>query len=154
MFRSLMPARTRGDDAFMSFQREMNRMLDDVSRSYTALGRADDAPLLPSIDVKDNGETIEVEVELPGVDEKDVQVTFEDGALTIKGEKKFEKEDAKSGHYVRERNYGAFYRTLELSGIDAEKISATFAKGVLKVSLPKLNEAQAKSRKIEIKAVK
>jgi len=90
--------------------------------------------------------------ELPGVDEKDVQVTFDDGVLTIKGEKKTEKEETKAGYHVSERSYGSFLRTLDLpTDIDAEKISAKCVKGVLKITLPKLAEAKSKAKKIEIR---
>lgn len=158
MFRSLLPfGRTdlaRADDPFASLQRQMNRLFDDAFAGYAPLARAGSgATLAPSIDVKETDKAIEVEAELPGVDEKDVQVTLEDGVLTIKGEKKAEKEESKKGYYMSERSYGSFLRSFELpAGIDADKVNATFTKGVLKVTLPKPAEAQAKAKKIEIKA--
>lgn len=158
MFRSLLPSgRTdlsRTDDPFASFQRQMNRLFDDAFSGYLPIARAGNgAALSPSIDVKETDNAIEVEAELPGVDEKDVQVTLEDDVLTIKGEKKAEKEETKKGYYMSERSYGSFLRSFELpGGIDADKVKATFAKGVLKVTLPKPVGAQAKTKKIEIKA--
>jgi HSP20 family protein len=158
MFRSLLPlARTdltRTDDPFTSLQRQMNRLFEDTFSNYAPVGRAGTgAALSPSIDIKETDTAIEVEAELPGVDEKDVQVTLDDGVLTIKGEKKAEKEETKKGYYMSERSYGSFLRSFELpAGIDADKVQATFAKGVLKVALPKPVGAQAKAKKIEIKA--
>jgi HSP20 family protein len=158
MFRSLLPfGRTdlaRSDDPFLSLQRQMNRLFDDAFTGYVPAPRnGNGATVAPSIDVKETDKGIEVEAELPGVDEKDVQVTLEDNVLTIKGEKKAEKEESKKGYYMSERSYGSFMRSFELpAGIDAGKVSATFTKGVLKVSLPKPAAAEAKAKKIDIKA--
>jgi len=157
MFRSLLPATRRGslasfDEPFSSLQREINQLIDDAFRGYPVLSKNGKMVVTPSMDVKETDKTIEVEAELPGVDEKDVQVTFDDGVLTIQGEKKTEKEETKAGYHVSERSYGSFFRSLELpAGIDADKISANCAKGVLKVTLPKLAGAQTKAKKIEIK---
>lgn len=155
MIRSLLPFGrtdlTRADDPFASFQRQMNRLFEDAF-NVPMRGNAPPALLAPSIDVKETDKAIEVEAELPGVDEKDVQVTLENDVLTIKGEKKAEKEETKQGYYMSERSYGSFFRSLEMpTGIDADKVNASFAKGVLKVTLPKPIGAQAKSKKIEIK---
>jgi len=151
MFRSLIPSSHRVGEPFSSLQREINRLFEDTFGAIEPTG--DGKPfVMPSIDVKETDKAVEVEAELPGVDEKDVQVTFEDGVLTIKGEKKTQKEESKAGYRVSERSYGSFVRTLDLpSGIDADKISADCAKGVLKITLPKLAEARSKAKKIEIK---
>lgn len=157
MLRSLLPATRRGslasfDEPFSSLQREINRLIDDAFRGYPVLSKNGKMVLIPSMDVKETDKTIEVEAELPGVDEKDVQVRFDDGVLTIQGEKKTEKEETKAEYHVSERSYGSFFRLLELpAGIDADKISANCAKGVLKVTLPKVAGAQTKAKKIEIK---
>jgi HSP20 family protein len=154
MFRSLMPFSRRGDDPFALLQREINRLFDDSFGVALAPRAGNGVPTLltPSIDVKETDKGIEIEAELPGVDEKDIQVTLEDDVLTIKGEKKLEKEESRKGYYMSERSYGSFLRTLQVpAGIDAEKVAATFAKGVLKVTLPKPAAAQAKTKKIDIK---
>lgn len=150
MFRSLIPSSHRAGEPFSSLQREINRLFEDT---FSGAVGSDGKPfVMPSIDVKETDKAVEVEAELPGVDEKDVQVTFEDGVLTIRGEKKTQKEESKDGYRISERSYGSFLRTLDLpSGIDAEKISANCAKGVLKITLPKLAEALKKAKKIEIK---
>lgn len=157
MFRSLIPfSRTdlsRTDDPFAALQRQMNRLFDDAfSGSLPALRAGNGAALAPSIDVKETDKAIEVEAELPGVDEKDVQVMLEDNVLTIRGEKKAEKEESKKGYYMSERSYGSFLRSLELpTGVDPDKVNATFNKGVLKVTLPKPPAAQSKAKKIDVK---
>lgn len=151
MFRSLMPFARRGDDPFYSLQREMNRLFDDTFRGLPAVpgnGKA----LAPSMDVKETDKAVVVQAELPGVDQKDLELTYVDGVLTIKGEKKAEKEESKAGYHLTERNYGSFFRSLAIDDIDAEKIDARFDKGVLTVTLPKLAPAQAKTKKIDVKA--
>lgn len=145
----------RSDDPFGSLRREMNRMFEDTFGNFLApmregIGRG---MLAPSVDVKETDKELEVTAELPGVDEKDVQVTLEDDVLTIKGEKKLEKEESREGYHVSERSYGSFFRSLPMpSGVDPNKVNATFSKGILKVTLPKPAGAQAKAKKIDIKA--
>ena len=93
-----------------------------------------------------------LEVELPGVDEKDVSVTFNNGYLTIKGEKKAEREEKKDNYYLAERSFGSFERSLRLPDtLDDSKIEAKFGKGVLTVTAPKRPEALKAERTIEIK---
>jgi HSP20 family protein len=101
-----------------------------------------------------------VTAELPGLDQKDVDVSVEDGLLTIKGEKIQEREEKKERDeeqkkvYLYERSYGSFYRSFALPpAVDAAKVNAVCAKGVLKVHLPKSAEAKPNGRKIEIKSV-
>jgi HSP20 family protein len=94
-----------------------------------------------------------ITAELPGIDQKNVEVNVANGAITIKGEKKEETEEKKKDYYVSERRYGSFERYFGLpDGVDADKIEATFKNGVLKVTLPKTAEAQQAAKKIEVKA--
>lgn len=158
MLRALTPLRHRSDllttnDPFASFQREMNRLFDATMGGHVTQGNGNGARIVaPSMDVKETDKTIEVETELPGVDEKDVQVVLDNDVLTIKGEKKAEREETKKDYYVSERSYGSFTRSLGLpAGIDAGKVNATFSKGVLKVVLPKPTGVESKVKKIEIK---
>lgn len=100
---------------------------------------------------KDDG--FEIKAELPGVDEKDVEVKLVHGGLLIKGEKKARSEDKKADYVVCERNYGWFERYFELpEDVATDKIVATFAKGILTVALPKTQQARLQDRKIEVKA--
>jgi HSP20 family protein len=105
----------------------------------------------PTIDMVDAKDEIVLRADLPGLDDKSIDVTVQDGAVTISGERKEEKEEKKEDYYYAERTYGAFSRTVMLpTGVDADKVKATFKKGVLEVHLPKSREA--KGRKIDIKA--
>ena len=91
--------------------------------------------------------------DLPGMDEKNIEVKVVNGNLIIKGEKQEEKEEKKKDYYLHERHFGSFERSFEVTdGVDADKIEATFKKGVLTVTLPKKPEAQKPAKKIEVKS--
>ena len=108
-------------------------------------------PWTPAVDMVDEKDAIVVKVDLPGLDQKDIEVTVQDGTLTIRGERKEEKEETKDNYYCSERSYGAFLRSLPLpQGVEADQVKATFKKGVLEVRLPKAKEAKGKT--VEIKA--
>jgi HSP20 family protein len=105
----------------------------------------------PAIDMIDRKDEIVVHADLPGLDEKDIEITVDDGQLSIRGERKEEHETKEEGVYRCERWAGAFCRNLALPpGVDADKIQATFKKGVLEIHLPKTTDA--KGKKVEIKA--
>jgi HSP20 family protein len=107
----------------------------------------------PVVDFAETEKGYEVTAELPGMNEKNIEVKFADGVLTIKGEKQEEKEEKKKDYYMSERSFGSFHRALQLpNGIDPEKIEASFTNGVLKVTLPKSTEAQKAEKKIPVKA--
>ena len=90
---------------------------------------------------------------MPGLDEKNIDVKFADGVLTIKGEKQEEKEEKKKDYYLHERSYGSFHRAFQVpAGVDGDKIEASFNKGVLTVTLPKSAQAQKAEKKITVKA--
>ena len=109
--------------------------------------------IAPRVDVSEDDQAYEITAEMPGVEEKDVEVTVKDDRLTLRGEKKSEKEEKKKDYHMTERSYGSFERSFRLPGnVDAENIKAEFAKGVLTLTLPKTAEAKAKERKIAIKA--
>lgn len=104
-------------------------------------------------DVAETDNAYEITLELPGIDEKDVEVSVTDDIVTIKGEKKVEKETKDKDRHVTERSYGAFRREFRVpASVDQDRVDASFSKGVLTVSLPKTEEAQSKPRKIEVKA--
>jgi HSP20 family protein len=104
------------------------------------------------LDVSETDKEIKVTAELPGVDEKDVEITLTDDLLTIKGEKKVEEERKDDSYHMVERSYGSFARSLRLPfSVDQDKVEARFEKGVLTVRLPKPAEAQRPARRIEIK---
>ncbi|MBD9498495.1 Hsp20/alpha crystallin family protein [Ensifer adhaerens] len=138
-----------------SLQRDVNRIFEDfwkrLDQPFGAFGRWDTGG--PRMDVTETESAIEVSVELPGIDQKDVDVSLTNSALTIKGEKKSEQEESKKGYHLLERSYGSFYRSIPLpSGVDEDKVAAQFKNGVLTVTLPKTEEALSRVRKIEVKA--
>lgn len=150
-----------------SLRGEIDRVFDDFARGFgrPLFGRGffDLEPFrrfdrqlavnAPAVDLVEKEDRYLVTAELPGIDEKDVDVKIADNILTIKGEKKEEREEREKGRYLSERRYGAFTRSFQLpTGVDEAKIEATFEKGVLTVTLPKTAEAKAKEKKIAIKA--
>jgi HSP20 family protein len=152
--RSLIPVGRSRDLArreypFTSLQREIERVFDDFTRGFPAFtgGRE----LMPSMDVTETDKEIEVTAELPGLEEKDVQINVADNVLTIRGEKKSEKEEKDKDYRLVERSYGSFARSIELPpGVDPDKIQASISKGVLKVTVPRPAPAQVK--KIDVKS--
>lgn len=146
----------RWDEDFapmMPLRREMDRLFGDFFRGVGVPAAFNGAALTPHVDVKENDREITVTAELPGVAEKDVEVSISGDILTLKGEKKAEKEE-KDGNYHRvERRYGSFHRSFTLpSEVDAEKVAAAYKNGVLTVTLPKSKAAREASRKIAVKA--
>ena len=151
---------------FANLRREIDRLFDDFAwgsswRMPSPRSLFDVEPFrrgegswgkVPAVDIADTEKAYEVTAELPGIDEKNVEVKFANGVLTIKGEKREEKEEKKKDYHLSERRYGAFQRSFTVpDGIDADKIDATFKDGVLTVSLPKTAEAQKKEKQIAIK---
>jgi HSP20 family protein len=109
-------------------------------------------PKAPAVDVSETDKAYEVTAELPGMDESNIEVRLADDVLTIKGEKKDEKEEKKKDYYVSERRFGSFQRAFTVPpGVDINKIEANFKNGVLTVTLPKSAQAQKSEKKIEIK---
>ncbi|MDQ7249883.1 Hsp20/alpha crystallin family protein [Dongia sedimenti] len=158
--RSNVPSRGGYDvDPFTAMRRDMDRFFDDMMKGFgsssNGLPVAFTGAAAPRIDVKETETGLEVSAELPGVDEKDVEVELQDDVLTIRGEKKIEKEegDKEKGYHLMERSYGSFARSITLPfEADSEKVSADFSKGVLKVVIPRPATAVAKTKKIEVKA--
>lgn len=153
-----LPAESRSDDdsPIASLQREMNRVFDSF---WSGAGRpfgnlpAAFATGAPRTDVVETEDGVEVTVELPGMEEKDIEVTLTDEAVTIRGEKKIERKEEKKGYYVSERSYGTVFRTVPLpSGVDSDKAEAKFRNGVLSVHLPHSAEARAKVKKVAVKS--
>ncbi|MEJ2124604.1 MAG: Hsp20/alpha crystallin family protein [Alphaproteobacteria bacterium] len=144
----------RYSDPFQVLRGEMDQLFDSF------LGGGFPTPrmlsrknaLVPHLDVKENDTAILIEAELPGLAEGDVDLTLQDGILSITGEKKFEQSEEKDNYHVMERRYGSFQRMLRMPDtVDDEKVEAKFDKGILKVILPKKPEAIRQPRKIDIK---
>ncbi len=139
---------------FGSLQRQMNRLFEDFTRGWPALEPMTGG-FYPSIDVEETDEAVKIEADLPGMSEQDVEVTLSpDGsALTLRGERKSEKEKRTKGGYHVERSYGSFERVIELpSSVEQEKVEASFKSGVLTITLPKSPEAKQGAKRIPVKA--
>jgi len=159
--KSLLPdvvrrTRTENDNPFYMLQKEMNSLFDSFFRGFEVAPRkfaADFGDFTPSVDVKENDKEFIIKAELPGVEEKDVEVTVTNDSVMIKGEKKEEKEDKDKNYYYMERSYGSFSRVIPLEvEIEANKAEARFKNGVLEVKIPKSQTAKAKGTKVPIKA--
>ncbi len=152
-------APTRYTDPFHSFRSEMDRVFDNFLTglpSLTGLRQGFPATeglsMTPTLDVKENEKEIVVKADLPGIDEKDINLTFHDGVLTLRGEKKSEHTDERENYHVMERSYGSFQRAIRVpETIDEDKVEARFDKGVLTVTLPKRPELVKAQKKIEIR---
>ncbi|MEJ2720002.1 MAG: Hsp20/alpha crystallin family protein [bacterium] len=138
-----------------SLQHEMNRLFDDIFdgggvRPFPEEDRL--STFQPSIDVSETAKSMKVTAELPGMRENDIDVILEDGELVISGEKTEETTDGNERRYRRETRYGSFQRVIPLTGeVDADKVTASFENGVLKVTLPKVPDREGKTgKKIEI----
>jgi HSP20 family protein len=146
---------SRPRDAFTAMRDEMDRMFERFESGWPrwpTLFRRNGEVTVPELDVRENTNSITVEAELPGVDEKDISVTLANGMLTIKGEKKQEKEEKGENYHVTERSFGSFERAIRLpDSVDEAKVEAKFDKGVLKITAAKKPEAVKAERKIDIK---
>lgn len=133
------------DDLFSDFFREFG--IEPFSKSVT------EGAFIPRIDLSEDDKSITLNAELPGMDDKDIQINIADDLLTIEGEKKFEHEEKKKNYHHIERSFGKFKRVIPLSSeVDQEKIAANFKKGLLTVTMPKLESAKPKTKKIEVKS--
>lgn len=150
---------------FEGLRREVERLFDDFDRGawrfplhrsllpIESFRRGLAAGSVPAVDITEGEKAYEVTAELPGMDEKNIEVKLANGTLTIKGEKQEEKEEKKKDYYLQERSFGSFERSFPLpEGVDRDKIEASFKKGVLTVTLPKTPEAQKAEKKITVKA--
>ena len=142
---------------FRSLQREVNRVFrdffDEANLPDVGFGASFTPGVAPKMDIAETDKAFEVTAELPGIDEKDVELSVDEGVLTIKGEKKAETEEKKKNYHRIERSYGAFQRSLALPpSVNVEAIEATFKKGVLTVTLPKTAKAVEKAKKIQVKS--
>lgn len=149
-------------DAWRSFRTEMDRLFDRFSGGFgmpsfsrlldiAPAARPEFTMPVPAVDISEDDAGYKITAELPGLEEKDVEVTLTDDVLTIKGQKSAESEKKEKNLYLSERSYGAFQRAFVLpDGVDADKIAADVAKGVLTVTVPKAAPAQKKT--IEVKA--
>lgn len=162
--KSDVPAKTEERTPFENLRREIDRLFDDfhpfdwrlpsrvLGFEVPRISRAE-WQVAPAMDLVEKDDAYEITAELPGLDEKNVEIKLSNHTLTIKGEKSEEKEDRQKDYYLSERRYGSFQRSFQLpEGVDADKIDANFAKGVLTVKLPKTAEAKKAEKQIAVKA--
>ncbi|MCL6470620.1 MAG: Hsp20/alpha crystallin family protein [Ralstonia sp.] len=150
--------------AFDNLRQEVARVFDDFDRGFHLFpfhrAALDIAPFwrrewaltsAPAVDVVETDKAYEIKADLPGMEEKDVEVKLVNSGLTIKGEKQEEKEEKQKDYYLHERHFGAFERSFRMpDGVDTDKIQASFKNGVLTVTLPKTDAAQAASKTIPV----
>jgi HSP20 family protein len=145
--------RREDDSPFTAMQREMNRMFDVFNHNW-GLGAFPEftGAFMPRLDVTEDAKAFTVTAELPGMTEKDIDLSISGDTLTIRGEKKEEKEDKNKNYYYSERSYGSFLRSVPLPRqVETDKVSASFKKGVLTITLPKTAEAAEATKKIDVK---
>ncbi len=155
----------RDRTSFEGLRREIERLFDDFRpfgwRLPSRRGAFEfDIPKAlggwsvdPAFDLVEKNQEYEITAELPGIDEKNVEIKVSNNLLTIRGEKAESKEEKEKDYYLSERRFGSFQRSFQLpDGVDGDRIEATFAKGVLTVRLPKTAQAQSAERKISVKA--
>ena len=135
---------------FATLQDRINRVFRD---SYS--GAQDDSlatsSFAPAVDVYEDEHKVSLKIEVPGIDEKDIDVRVENNTLTVHGERKIEKEEKEENYRRVERQYGSFTRSFTLpQTVDTENVSATYDKGVLKIALPKKAEAKPKQIKVHV----
>lgn len=149
-------APTRYVDPFAAMRSEMDRVFDNfLGRGWAnppaAFSGDSNGFAAPNIDVRENDTEIVIEAELPGMSEDDIDVTLSDGVLTIKGEKKSEREEKKDDYHLTERSYGSFQRSFRVPDtVDEDNISAKLDQGVMHVTLAKRPEAVKAAKKIPI----
>lgn len=153
--RSVPVRRESGGHPIERLREEMDALFDDFFGGFSLEpfeGRYAKS-FTPNVDVSETDKAIRVSAELPGMDDKDIEVNLQRDSLTIRGEKKEEKEDKGKDYYHIERSYGSFSRTIPLPvDIESDKAEATFKKGVLTVTIPKSAKAVESKKKITIKA--
>jgi len=130
----------------LSSQDRFNRLFTQIFPRSFDEGDASITTWMPAVDVYETEHNLTLKAELPGVDPKDIEARVEDGTLYLKGERKFEKESKKENYHRIERTYGSFIRSFALpTSVDADKVSAEYKDGVLTLTLPKKEEAKAKT---------
>ncbi len=133
---------------FSTLQDRMNRLFRESQGTEESLTTSSFAP---PVDVYEDEHNVSLKLEVPGIDEKDIDVRIENNVLTVHGERKFEKEEKEENFRRVERQYGSFTRTFTLpTTVDAEKVSANYDKGILKITLPKKAEAKPKQIKVNV----
>jgi HSP20 family protein len=141
-------------DPFREFTTVQDRLNRLFRESYGSEGRDEaltNSAFAPAVDVYEDEHNVTLKVQIPGIDEKDIDICIENNTLTLHGERKFEKEEKEENFRRVESSYGSFTRSFTLpQTVDAEKVTADYSKGVLKITLPKKAEAKPKQIKVNV----
>jgi len=136
---------------FERMRRDMDCLWDSFLEGAPRKRGEERGEWLPSLDVSETKNELVVKAEVPGMDAKDIDISLSDGMLTIKGEKKQEKEEKEGDYHLIERSYGAFTRSIQLpKEVQSDKINASYKDGILKIALPKSEEAKKKEIRIKV----
>ena len=128
-----------------SLQERMNRLFEDANRGWRADEPSATTSCSPAVDIYETESEIIVQAEVPGMERKDIELTLENNVLTLKGERRFEKEGKDENYHRIERSYGSFSRAFSIPAmVDEKKIQADYKEGVLAIILPKKEKARAK----------
>lgn len=154
-----VPISIRQTHPLISLRNELNKAFSQFDRIFEPFNfpkmEFENLPLLPAMDIVDDEKHFKVELEIPGMDEKDIKVAINNGVLTIKGEKSTSKQDKDKNYMSREIKYGMYERNIQLpEGIDVQNASASFKKGMLWVNIPKMPEFIKGSKEIPVQPVK
>ena len=137
----------------LALQNRVNSLFRDYTESSSGEDALATAGFVPPVDIYEDAEKVVLKLEVPGIDQKDLDVRVENNTLTVKGERKFEKEEKEQNFHRIERRYGSFYRAFTLpTTVDTESISAHYNAGVLKLELKKKAEAQPKQIQVKVAA--
>ena len=135
----------------LASQREFDRLFREAFSPALAEGEVSTRTWAPPVDIYENGDSLVLKAELPGINPDDVEIRVEDNTLYLKGERKFEKEVKEQNYHRVERTYGTFTRTFTLpNSVDADKVNASYKDGVLTLTMPKKEEAKPKTIKINV----
>jgi len=148
------PVKREEDNPYAVLRRDLDSLFDNFFRGFdTEFFGSGPGVFMPKADVRESEKEIRITIELPGMDEKDIDVSLTRDTLIIKGNKKEEQEDKGKNYHRLERSYGTFTRTIPLPvAVESEKIEANFIKGVLSIKLPKSLKAVSETKKIAVKA--
>lgn len=155
--RSIFPSTYNGRDAIRVpvslLSRDLTRLIDDLFPSLTGAEEARSVAFSPTLDVHENDKEYVVHAELPGVDEKDIDLSLKENHLILRGEKRNQVDKTEEGKRYIERSYGSFQRVIPLAmDVDEDAIDASFSKGVLTVKLPKSKATKPDQRKISVRS--
>jgi len=135
----------------VSLQDEMNKIFDEFFGRVPSGVEMDEGVWSPSVDISENNNVITINAEIPGMSKEDIELNIQDNTMTLKGEKKQEKEEKDADYHRVERSYGAFVRSFALpTAVQADKVKASYKNGVLRIILPKSEEVKPKEIPIEV----